>query len=110
MVMEYEIEIYATDKGKEPFKEWLDRLKNSDTQALVFQRLQRIRLGNFGDCKSVDDGLWEFRIHAKSGLRIYYARIGRKVILVIGGGNKDTQPRDIMRAKEYLKEYKRRML
>jgi len=65
--MEYAIQVYATENGKEPFKEWLESLKNFDTQALIFQRLQRIELGNFGDCKSVRDGLWEFRIHSKSG-------------------------------------------
>jgi putative addiction module killer protein len=55
MGMEYEITIYATENGQEPFREWLDSLKDFDTQALVLQRLQRIRLGNFGDCKPVDD-------------------------------------------------------
>ncbi len=108
--MEYELKIYSTEKGKEPFNEWLNRLKDSDTQALVFQRLQRIRLGNFGDCKSVDDGLWELRIHHKSGLRVYYARVGHQLILIIGGGDKGSQRRDISQAKEHLKEYKRRML
>lgn len=107
--MEYELKVYATEKGKEPFEEWLNSLKNCDTRALVFQRLQRIKLGNFGDCKCVNDGLWELRIHAKSGLRVYYARVGRHVILIIGGGDKGSQRRDISQAKEYLKEYKRRM-
>jgi hypothetical protein len=59
----YEIKIYATENGNEPFREWLDSLKDFDTQALIFQRLQRIKLGNFGDCKPIDEGLWEFRIH-----------------------------------------------
>ncbi len=103
--MKYELKIYATEKGKEPF----NSLKDYDTQALIFQRLQRIRLGNFGDCKSVDDGLWELRIHSKSGLRVYYARVGRQVILIIGGGDKGSQRRDISQAKEHLKDYKRRM-
>lgn len=107
--MEYELKIYATVKGKEPFKEWLNSLKDYNTHALVFQRLQRIKLGNLGDCKPIDDGLWEFRIHSKSGLRVYYTCVARQVILIIGGGDKSSQRRDISRAKEYLKEYKRRM-
>jgi putative addiction module killer protein len=79
--MEYEITIYATENGSEPFREWLDSLKDFDTQALVLQRLQRIKLGNFGDCKPIDEGLLEFRIHHKSGIRIYYARVGQRLIL-----------------------------
>jgi putative addiction module killer protein len=55
--MEYEIKIYAAKNGNEPFREWLDSLKDFDTQALIFQRLQRIKLGNFGDCKPIEEGL-----------------------------------------------------
>lgn len=108
--MEHEIKIYATEEGKEPFRIWLDSLKDVDTQALIFQRLQRIKLGNFGDCKPVGEGLWEFRIHHKAGIRIYYARVGQRLILIIGGGNKQSQERDIGKAKKYLEDYKRRTL
>ena len=51
--------IYSTEEGKEPFRDWLDSLKDVDTQALIFQRLQRIKLENFGDCKPISEGLWE---------------------------------------------------
>jgi putative addiction module killer protein len=107
--MEYEIKIYATENGSEPFREWLDSLKDFDTQALVFQRLQRIKLGNFGDCKSIEEGLWEFRIHHKDGIRIYYARVGQRFLLIVGGGDKRSQQRDITKAKKYLEDYKRRV-
>jgi putative addiction module killer protein len=105
--MEYEIKIYATEEGKEPFRDWLNSLKDIDTQAFVFQRLQRIKLGNFGDCKPIGEGLWEFRIHHKAGIRIYYARVGQQLILIIGGGNKRSQQRDIAKALKYLEDYKR---
>ncbi len=108
--MEYDIKIYASENGKEPFREWLDNLKDIDTQALIFQRLQRIKLGNFGDCKPIGEGLWEFRIHHKTGIRIYYARVGQHLILIIGGGDKRSQERDIIKAKKYLEDYKRRVL
>lgn len=108
--MEYEIKIYATEEGKEePFRDWLDSLKDVDTQALIFQRLQRIKLGNFGDCKPISEGLWEFRIHQKAGIRIYYARAGQRLVLIIGGGDKGSQERDITKAKKYLEDYKRRI-
>lgn len=106
--MEYEINIYATENGNEPFREWLNSLKDSDTQALIFQRLQRIKLGNFGDCKAIEEGLWEFRIHHKAGIRIYYARVGQRLLLIVGGGDKRSQQRDITKAKKYLEDYKRR--
>jgi putative addiction module killer protein len=107
--MEYEIKIYATENGREPFREWLDCLKDFDTQALILQRLQRIKLGNFGDCKPIDDGLWEFRIHQKSGFRIYYARVEQRLILIVGGGDKRSQQRDIAKAKKCLEDYNRRV-
>jgi putative addiction module killer protein len=83
-------------------------LKDVDTQALIFQRLQRIKLGNFGDCKPISEGLCEFRIHHKVGIRIYYARAGQHLILIIGGDDKRSQERDITKAKKYLEDYKRR--
>lgn len=107
--MEYEIAIYATENGQEPFRDWLEGLKDLDTQALILQRLQRIKLGNFGDCKPIDEGLWEFRIHHKSGIRIYYARVGQRLILIIGGGDKRSQQRDITKAIKYLEDYRRRV-
>jgi putative addiction module killer protein len=107
--MEYEIKIYATENGNEPFREWLDSLKDFDTQALIFQRLQRIKLGNFGDCKPIEKGLWELRIHHKACIRIYYARVGQRLLLIVGGGDKRSQQRDITKAKKYLEDYKRRV-
>ena len=99
------ITVFATENGKEPFREWLESLTDIDTKALVFQRMQRIKLGNFGDCKSLDGGLWEFRIHHKAGIRIYYSRVGKNIILLIGAGAKRSQRRDINQARKHLKHY-----
>ena len=84
-------------------------MKDIEIQTLIFQRIQRIRLENFGDCKFLGEGLWEFRIHHKTGIRIYYARNGKRFILIIGGGDKRSQERDIIKAKKYLGDYKRRV-
>jgi len=108
--MDFDIQIYATDHGKEPFNEWIKSLKNIDAKAHVFQRLQRIRIGNFGDCKPIAGGLWELRIHSYTGLRIYYARVGARLILLVAGGDKGSQSRDIIQAKKYLEDYKKRIL
>jgi putative addiction module killer protein len=65
-------------------------------------------VGNFGDCKSLGDEIAELRIHYGPGIRIYYSKIGHKVILFLCGGDKGSQSRDIDKAKEYLKEYQLR--
>lgn len=70
--------------------------------------MQRIKLGNFGDCKPLSEGLWEFRIHHKAGFRIYYARVGRRLILIVGGGDKSSQQKDIKSAIKHLFDYKER--
>lgn len=106
---EYTVLIYATESEEEPFNKWLKNFKNKNLQALIFQRLQRIKMGNFGDCKSLGNGLWEFRIHTGAGYRLYYARIEKSVILLLCGGDKRTQSRDIKSAKKYLEDYRRRM-
>ena len=67
-----------------------------------------LKLGNFGDCKAIGDGIAELRIHYGPGIRVYYSKIGNKVILLLCGGDKGSQTKDINKAKEYLKEYQSR--
>ena len=69
-------------------------------------RLTRIMDGNFGDHKSVGDGVYELRIHKGPGLRVYYALEGEQVVLLIGGGSKKTQIKDIKNAKLLWEEYR----
>lgn len=108
MESEYKVQLYATTNGKEPISEWLRSLKDKNSQALIFQRLQRIKLGHFGDCKPLDNGLWEFRIHSGAGYRIYYYRIGKRIILLLCGGDKGGQNKDIKLALKYLEDHRRR--
>lgn len=58
------------------------------TRSKILTRLDRLKLGNFGDCKTIGDGLAELRIHYGPGIRIYYSKIGNKVILLFCGGDK----------------------
>lgn len=67
-----------------------------------------MRLGNFGDCKSLGDGVFEMRLHTGPGLRIYFGREERTIVLLLHGGDKSSQDRDIKRAKNYWKDYQRR--
>lgn len=87
------------------FSLWFEHLKDKTTKKLIYQRLARIRLyGHFGDYKFIDDELKELRFFNKSGTRIYFAVLGSVVLLL--GGDKDRQNKDIQRAKELLKEFK----
>ncbi len=104
--MEIELEIYETSSGKRPFAIWLEDTLEIHTRAKILTRLDRLKLGNFGDCKTVGDGVCELRMHYGPGIRIYYAKIGSKVILLLCGGDKGSQTKDINKAKEFLKDYK----
>ena len=76
------------------------------TRAKILTRLDRLKLGNFGDCKTIEEGVCELRIHyGPGGIRIYYGKIENKVVLLLCGGDKGSQSRDITKAKEYLKDY-----
>lgn len=100
-----DIEIYETTTGKRPFEIWIKGIKEVHTRAKILTRLDRLRLGNFGDCKTIENGVCELRIHYGPGIRIYYGKIGKKVILLLCGGDKSSQDKDIPKAKEYLQDY-----
>lgn len=71
-------------------------------------RIDRVRRGVFGDCEPVGDGAWELRIDWGPGYRVYYARSGHRIILLLCGGDKRTQQADIKRAKEHWHDYQER--
>ena len=104
---EIDIEIYETATGKRPFETWM-KAKEIHTRAKIHTRVDRLRLGNFGDCKTLQEGVCELRIHYGPGIRIYYGKIGNKVVLLLCGGDKSSQTSDIAKAKEYLKDYQSR--
>lgn len=103
--MEFDIEIYETSSGKRPFEVWFDEIREVLIKAKILTRLDRLKLGNFGDCKSIAEGVSELRIHYGPGIRIYYTKVGLKIILLLCGGEKGSQTKDINKAKEYLKDY-----
>ena len=105
---EWEIREYLRIDGKCPFRNWLRSLKDVNARARIRVRINRIRLGNFGDCKSVGSGVSEFRIDYGPGYRVYYGRVGEKLDLLLCGGSKKNQEKDIKLAKEYWFDYKRR--
>ena len=102
------IEYYVTEGGDKPFKKWLERLRDVRARAKVRVRLDRARLGNLGDHRPVGDGVTEMRIDYGPGYRVYFVMEGKRLILLLLGGEKGTQERDIAKAKEYWQDHRRR--
>lgn len=98
------IQIYNEASGKKPFVEWFDGLPIK-TQQRIDARLVRVEAGNLGDYKSVGKGVSEFRFHFESGYRVYFARDGQKVVLLLSAGNKSSQKSDIKKAQAFWKDY-----
>lgn len=80
------------------FTDWLAGLRNQTAQKRIAARLRMAETGNFGDHRFVADGVWEMRIHYASGYRLYYAQEGASIYLLLVGGDKQTQDRDIEKA------------
>jgi putative addiction module killer protein len=104
-VIEREIKKLELQNGLVPFDEWFDALHDRKMQAAVDARLTRVRAGNFGDCKSVGGGVFELRIALGPGLRVYYGLQGQRVVILLGGGDKSTQARDIRRAQQLWQQF-----
>lgn len=100
------VEIYETRDGKSPFKSWLRRLRDQKAKQRIRARIARVRLGNFGDSRPVGDGVVELRIHYGPGYRVYLGRDGDELVILLVGGDKSAQQRDIARAKAYWKDYR----
>ncbi|MEH1889232.1 MAG: type II toxin-antitoxin system RelE/ParE family toxin [Nostoc sp.] len=94
--------------GTDIFSEWLESLRDRKAKAKIRARLDRVEDGNLGDSKSVGDGVFELRIDYSSGYRIYFGQEGSTIIIVLCGGDKSTQDKDIVKAKEYWKDYRSR--
>lgn len=99
---------YVTPDGKNPFRKWLHDLRDVSVRAKIRVRLNRVRLGNFGDTKAVGGGVSELRIPYGPGYRMYFARAGGTVVLLLCGGDKSSQKRDIEKAKQYWLDYQQR--
>lgn len=96
---------YITDAGKNHFGEWLTKIPASHALR-VTEVLYRMEHGNFGDHKSVGDGVMERRIFGKPALRIYYGMDGKDLVILLAGGGKHMQSKDIQKAKTLWNAYK----
>ena len=99
------IKIARLANDKIPFIEWMDSLDKT-TKARVQSRLTRLLENNFGDHKKIDNEISELRLKFGSGYRIYYTEVDNIIVLLINGGDKSTQSKDIEKAKSILQEWR----
>ena len=100
----FELKEYIAD-GKSPFAEWFNGL-DAVTADRVDRYIRRMEAGNFGAAKFLRDGVFELRMDFGAGYRVYYAREGQKIIILLGGGSKRRQSADIAAAVECWQRYK----
>lgn len=103
-----EIRQYQTKDGRTPVSEWIDGLRDANARARIVARLDRLAAGLLGDWKALGGGISELRIDHGPGYRVYCAQRGDTFILLLCGGDKRTQAKDIERAHAYWKDYKAR--
>lgn len=99
------LRIYKTREGKSPFIEWIENVKDHIAIAQVNNRVRRLSLGQRGDYKRVGKGVFELRIHHSSGYRVYFAEQGKEIVILLLGGDKSSQKRDINQAIRYWQDY-----
>ncbi|MGH8764710.1 MAG: type II toxin-antitoxin system RelE/ParE family toxin [Burkholderiales bacterium] len=100
---------YQTDAEKRPFEDWLSELQaDRRARAAILARVDRVERGLIGDWKSVGAGVGELRVDYGPGYRIYFGRDGATVVILLCGGYKGTQGRDIRMAKRYWRDYEKR--
>jgi putative addiction module killer protein len=100
-----DVKIYVTPDGVDYFSSWLHGMKDSTARRIVRARIARLRLGLFGDSKSLGDGVYELRISYGPGFCVYYGRKGPRVVILLAGGDKSKQRRDIILAKRLWADY-----
>ncbi len=97
--------IFHETTGNEPFTNWLSGLRDPQTRRRILQRLWRLEDGHYGDFKLIGSGVYELRLFFGPGYRIYFGEDGDKIVVLLCGGDKDSQQRDIQQARTYWKEY-----
>ena len=106
MVIEREIRKLQLENGRVPFDDWYRSLVDKKMRAAVDIRLARVRLGNFGNHRHVGDGVNELKIDLGPGLKVYYGVHEGRLVLLLGGGDKSTQQRDINHAIKLWNQWK----
>ncbi|MGO8765644.1 MAG: type II toxin-antitoxin system RelE/ParE family toxin [Limisphaerales bacterium] len=101
-----EVVVFRARDGRVPFEVWLSDLNDKRAMARILARLARVRQGNLGDCRTVGDGVSELRVDYGPGYRVYFGQKGQTLVVLLCGGDKQSQVRDIRLAKQFWQEYK----
>ena len=99
---------YQQEDGREPYTEWFRSRRDRLAKARIEARLHQIEFGNLGDCKPVGECVTELRIHVGAGYRVYCGQREKRLVVLLCGGDKDRQARDIARAKAFWADWKLR--
>lgn len=94
------IEIEKTDI----YQKWLENLRDRRAKIIITARIKRLQMGNFGDCKFINKKIYELRINYAKGYRVYFINKNNKIILLLLGGDKSTQTKDIQKAIDMAEE------
>jgi putative addiction module killer protein len=99
---------YETGEGKQPFRDWFYSLKDKEGRNKIRVRIARLELGNLGYCRPIGEGVMEMKIDFGPGYRVYFGQMGSKIVVLLCGGDKKNQRRDIRNAHEYWSDHRRR--
>ena len=91
-----ELQIYRTPNDQEPYTQWFESISDLKTRTRIQARIDRIESGNLGDHKSIGGGIFELRLQFGSGYRVYFGQLGNTIVLLLCGGDKSSQVRDIV--------------
>ena len=100
--------LYRFRSGRCPFEDWLESLKDRIGRAKIRARIARVRAGNLGQCASVGEGVCELKVDFGPGYRVYFGEVGNAIVILLCGGDKSTQTKDIKAAHQYWADYWRR--
>ena len=106
MIYKKEVLEYLNLGGQSTFQYWLTHLKDVKGRAIIRKKINQLRLGYSLDIRSLGDDLFELRVFFGPGYRIYFGRINKEKIILLCGGDKSSQKRDIEKVKKYWKSYK----
>ena len=96
---------YITPNGRDPYRQWYASIKDQKTRAIIASRIDRLQHGNPGDSRRLNKDLYELRINYGPGYRVYFGLLRNSIVILLGGGAKGTQQRDIARAQSYWNEF-----
>lgn len=105
-VVPQKVLIYTTPDGSRPFVDWLESCQDKNARNVIRLRIAQLRKGNFGYCESLKGGLFEMKIDSGPGYRIYFAKVDNERVLLLLGGTKRRQNKDIEKSRHYWKAFR----